>query len=608
MNPDQLLRNMRTIDNRLFERIELVNIHSSCKKPVELYVKPRVDGLIYTNKKQGFNIIAFVDNETGLLRISNTIKTGNCIKTPHQEYHDLAVNYAREQFDTFYRKVMEDENILGEDYKSLKTIKAQVENWFDVGIFDFFKDLHRKLTQLPSVPVPLYNEYIRYQNDSADLNKLTSVELPYMNPMNALGRDTKHIDKFLDVFFEEEDKHVFSWYMGAVMSNVKLQNDNVSKLLFVHGKSGCGKSSLAFGLGHEMLSNELIHIGSDFDSYFSLNNRFSTSSVSERRLSIYDESKWGIKVREDLDHPHDFTGLNTNAIQSLITDGYMDSERKFEHKETTLKSGLHVILTNHFPKINNENEALRRRLIPCLMKDTSMFEKAQILGLEGHKFRDYIRKHALDFAVYFVNAYNEYKGKYKHYVYNHADYIDVENDESVKYENAIKEENELLDAIKTGFDEFVDVAEKQDYSIDNLLVDIERGCDDVRVEGEVIYINSSKLYISSISKRGDKLRAIMNRAGSPVKKFGKRMFMIKYNGHKKLVERLELRAEAVDRDVNELKLEFVEQYSMNKNHLFNVFGEQFVRDLVEVCDKVNNYTIDTIDVITDDNVFEIRQD
>lgn len=573
---ENILKKLRTDEHTLFERIELVNIDNGSKKKAQLFVKPKVDGLVYTSKKNGLNILGFVDDETEQLIVDKTIKTGQQVVTPHQRYHELAVKYAQDIFNKAMNMLDAESN--NDYYKPTKTIRAEISTWFDVNIFDFYKDLHKKLKELPVRQIPLYNEYIRYANDEGDVNRLASVVLPYNNPKGLLNKDVSHIDKFLDVFFEQESKEIFSWYMGAVMSNEPLQNDNVSKLLFVHGNSGSGKSSLVLGLGREMLSSELIHIASEFDSYFALNNRFATSDLTARRLSIYNESDWGYKERPDLPHPHDFTGINTKAIQTLITDGYLDSERKFEGKETTMKTGLHIILTNHIPIIHEDHDALSRRLMPCMIKPTSMFEKAQKLGIEGDKFREYIGENALDFAIYFVKAYNRFKNKFKHFIYDHNDYTtEFEDEKKTVVEQMQEAENEIVEKGKESFDLLLDELIKQNYNIDALLVDLEAGSDNIRLDGSTLYINSSKVYFSSLSKHGDFIRRqFISLYGKPTKKFGMNCFVIPNCDIKSIRDRLTDMANKKDIDVTKLCEEFIVNYQLNVEKLYLVFDKELV--------------------------------
>lgn len=560
-------------ENFLFEKIEVLNISVNSKKKAQVVVKPQIDGLVYVNKKNGLNVSGFVHPETGILVVEESVKTGKRALNPHQEYLNLALEFAKDQFEKwcvdFNNQPYEEQ----EKCKNIRRIQGEIAEWFDVDIFKFYKDLHSKLAQLPAVKLPLYNEFIRYANDDYSVDRLVSVKLPYENPKKHLSMDTKVVDNFLNVFFEEDDKKVFSWYMGAVMSNVKLQDENISKLLFLHGPSGCGKSSLALGLGKELLNNEMIHIASDFDSYFSGNNRFATGNVSEKRLSIYNESEWGYKERQDLPHPHDLTGLNTNAIQTLISDGYIDSERKFEHRETILKSGLHMILTNHIPVIKDDNAAMRRRLIPCMMKDTSMFEKAQQLGLDGKKFRQFIKKNALAFAVYFINAFDRYESDYRRYIYDHNAYVELVEDERLQKE---LEESKTKDVIekagRNSFGEMLDALEDNGFDMSNLRVEIENNSEDVKIDGETLYINSSKLFLSSVTEHNDLLRSLlMSICGKPVKRFGKRMFEVPFKDYKKLSETL---------SEDEI-IAFVDGYSKDIKKLDGVFDAKYLADIVE---------------------------
>lgn len=610
----RLLDELRTPEHTLFEKIELINWQVGATKPLQILVKPQVNGLVYTSKKQGLNVLAFVHPETGVLVIDETIKTGRRVMTPHQQYHELAVNYCKEQFNKLCVKIEALSQADKDSILSVDSLKGKAKSWFDTDIFKFYKDLHSKLSQLPVVGVPLYNEYARYAGESYDVNKLSSVILPYSNPLVNLGRNTDHIDKFMDVFFEEEDKDVFSWYMGAVMSNVELQNENMSKLLFVHGPSGCGKSSLVLGLGKELLTNELIHIASEFDSYFSLNNRFSTSSVSSRRLSIYNESTWGYVENGEKVNRHNFYGLNATSIQTLITDGYIDSEAKYEKKETTIKSGLHVILTNYIPVTTSDCDALRRRLLPCMMKPSSMFEKATELNLDGSKFRKYIRDNALDFAVYFVNKYRDLKNKYRHYVYDHNDYQSLMEDieiETKQYNTDM--EKELKDASEIGFNKLIETLDEKGFDIDTLVYDMEfNESNDIKCDENVLYINSSKVYFSSISKDGSRLRDMFKSIyNTPVKKYGKRMFAITIDRNKEPItvdQHFKQKAKRKNLSIEKVISTFVINYPNNKNNLLVKFKKEFLEKYITLNEKKSKLTYHNVGLITDKNLFDVECD
>ena len=106
MRIEEILRKLRTNEHTLFERIELLNIENGSKKRAQLFIKPKIDGLVYTNKKNGLNIVGFVDNETELLVVDKTVRTGRQITTPHQRYHELAVEYAINLFHKLGHKLM----------------------------------------------------------------------------------------------------------------------------------------------------------------------------------------------------------------------------------------------------------------------------------------------------------------------------------------------------------------------------------------------------------------------------------------------------------------------------------------------------------------------
>ena len=310
-------------------------------------------------------------------------------------------------------------------------------------------------------------------------------------------------------------------------------------------------------------------------------------------------------------HKHNFYGLNVTSIQSLISDGYIDSEEKYEKKETTMKAGLHLILTNHIPVITSECDALSRRLLPCMMKPTSMFEKATELNLEGSKFRKYIRDNALDFAVYFVNKYKDLKNKYRHYVYDHEDYAELMSD--IDVENKAKSqsvEDRLKDAYDKDFNEFMVKLDEEGFDIDSLVYDLEYNDKDIKKEANTLYINSSKVYFSSISKNGEQLRKIFkNLVGSSVKKHGKRMFSIKLDEKTEPIsvnEHFKNKTERLNEKVEKVMSDFVINYPDNKNNLLKHFKVEFLNKYIKLNDKKSKLTYRNVGLITDENLFEIE--
>ena len=86
-------------ENFLFEKIEVLNISVNSKKKAQVVVKPQIDGLVYVNKKNGLNVSGFVHPETGILVVEESVKTGKRALNPHQEYLNLALEFAKDQFE-----------------------------------------------------------------------------------------------------------------------------------------------------------------------------------------------------------------------------------------------------------------------------------------------------------------------------------------------------------------------------------------------------------------------------------------------------------------------------------------------------------------------------
>lgn len=171
-------------------------------------------------------------------------------------------------------------------------------------------------------------------------------------------------------------------------------------------------------------------------------------------------------------------------------------------------------------------------------------------------------------------------------------------------------EDRLKDAYDKGFNEFMVKLDEEGFDIDSLVYDLEYNDKDIKKEANTLYINSSKVYFSSISKNGERLRKIFkNLVGSSVKKHGKRMFSIKLDEKTEPIsvnEHFKNKAERLNEKVEKVMSDFVINYPDNKNNLLKHFKVEFLNKYIKLNDKKSKLTYRNVGLITDENLFEIE--
>lgn len=302
-----------------------------------------------------------------------------------------------------------DEKKFKEKYKSYDTISSYLWRVIEEP-YDLFVDINRQIKGIAPSSNPMPNEYIGYADDDPLRdNKLVTDRLPFINPANrhCRYREKRIVEPFLNTFFDKENKEIFSWYMGAVVLNVPLQDQHISRYLVISSKNGgVGKSTLMELLINGILTKNFATVMGDFDSCFDVSNRFAEATIPPTRLVVYSESNFrGSAVKdEDL---HDFSGLAVNQIKALATEGTLNVEEKFRRARLHQFTNLHVILTNFPPQISKTRSDLDRRFISCIMKPTDMAtEKSKRLGNKSrHELASWIHENAQAFLDYFADSY-----------------------------------------------------------------------------------------------------------------------------------------------------------------------------------------------------------
>lgn len=528
--------------NKIFRKVRIINTKASDKKPVavDFVLDQKSHGLLFTKRQNNHTeVCGFVDENTGLFVMDMDGDTGD---TAHIKFLKCACRKAAEALHAeFLRQGREDEEIRATaGYYSVDQATAMLEDYLYNPV-RFNADMGKQLTNFASRPMPNVNEYMVYSDDKAwNQDIYITSKVPYKNPANrALSESEKAtVDGFLDVFFDEYNKKTFSWYMGAALLNVPTYDERVSRMaVMTSSHGGSGKSSLMNAIINGVFTPDYCSIKPNFDRFFLKSNRFGTDSLAVRRLTVYSEANWGIERDGQCDH--NFDGLNVSEIKSMITDGFITKEPKFGDSMTVRSSGLHMVLTNHLPCIGETDVAMRRRILPILMRPTSMIDKAEKLNLMG---RDALEKFVADnaeiFAAYFAQAFKSDEYMFIRDEYDYSDTLEAATDSQTDLDEEVYENRQVLEGVKAnGFIEFAKKAQEQTgMDMSKLIEDAEYAAGGnpkegteghMRIEGNVFYIDGSKSFLMRYGKASATIRKLLQEHYGPAnRKFHMRMFGI----------------------------------------------------------------------------------
>lgn len=543
-------------NNKIFRKARIVNVRQDDKKPLaaELVLDQKSHGLLFTKRVNNrTEVCGFVDEKTGMFIMDVDGDVGD---TAHIKFLKMAAKRAEDALNAeVLRQGREDEEIRNtQNYIPVDRACDLLEDYL-YNPARFNADMGKQLSNFASRPMPNVNEYMVFDDDKAwNQDIYVTRRVPYANPSNRklTGKEKAVVDGFLDVFFDAYNKQVFSWYMGACLSNVPIYDERVSRMaVMTSSHGGSGKSSLMSAITNAVFTEDYCQVKDDFDRFFLKSNRFGTDSLAVRRLTVYSEAAWGIE--RDGSCAHDFDGLNVSAIKSMITDGYITKEQKFGDTTTVRSAGFHMVLTNYLPCIGKEDIAMRRRILPILMRPTSMIDKAEKLNLMG---RDTLEKFVSDnaelFAAYFVDAFKADEFMFIREEYNYDEEVEAATDSQNELDEESRENREALAAVKAqGFIEFVKKAEEQtgiDLSL--LKTDAQTTVGGKAPEGvgdhmrretdgknDAFYIDGSKSFLMRYGKAAPLIRKLLqDYYGPSVRKFHKRMFMIPLGQAKKNAE------------------------------------------------------------------------
>lgn len=478
---------------------------------------------------------SYRDIDTGLIVSDNLDVNGQPqTKSVHDKFRNMIVKIVREEFerklDALKLEYKKDPDAYSAKYKPLDIIAGQGYEQLD-DKWNIYKQVDSWLRVMsPSASIAV-NEQLAY-DDTVIADEYVTFKTPYTNPMKykLTQEDVDLVENFLSAFLTPHSISVLSWYFGAAVCNVPIYDDTISKALIVCStRGGCGKTTLIDALSQALFTKYGYDVKPDFDSMFTKDNRFARSGLKTTRLTYYNEADFNAK---DPDGKHDFTGLATTEIKSLLSDGRITRERKFEEANVGKLSGMHVILTNSIPEINSKRSDLLRRFIAISVKSSTMAEKGRLLGLkQSQDLYAFVKDNVQAFASFFAQYYLNDKTRYTLSNYSQKDLI---NDDKTlaKKELSTKKSNtekfhKLMASDAIGGLRYI--AKHNDLNIDNLVNAInivKQGgtVEGIRIVNDTLFLDSRRTFFDTynISVMRDCLRDNFE----PIKKFCQRMFKL----------------------------------------------------------------------------------
>lgn len=390
------------------------------------------------------HLMGYKDSATGLFVTDTSLndKLLNGIKLPYTtamgslryRLYNEALGVIEAEMKTLRELYDKDPKSYAEQYKDPDQIEAELLKYIRSSS-TFMPNIYKQLRAMPDNKLPQLNEYIAYSDDSLADKDVTD-QLDFENPVNQkLTQEQKElVEKFLSVFFDKDNLSTFSWYMGAVFANCEIEDDRISRYLFLYSKSGgVGKSTIMKIIGDALLTSNYYDTVPEFDRYFANGDRFSSAELPLKRLVVYDEAVFNGPM--DKENMHDFKGLNEGAIKTFTTSGKLNTEGKFKALGVTKYHNMHVILTNFAPNVPEYRKDILRRFVDCQLIPTSMLTKSrQLNGMTTPQMIEYVHKHGQAFINYFYNVFESNPQQFEDYVYSVSDTQNEQDDaiESIK--------------------------------------------------------------------------------------------------------------------------------------------------------------------------------
>ena len=295
-------------------------------------------------------------------------------------------------------------------------------------------------------------------------------------------------------------------------------------------RGGSGKSTLFTALTSALLTNRFRDVHSTFDNFFMLNNRFGSADLLPVRLIMYLEATFN-----DMQHDgNNFDGLDDSGIKTMVTDDTLDQEQKYGKRQATMIDSFQIILTNHPPVIDENHQSMARRLIALIIKPSSMAEKGEQLNLTSQTaINEFVEKNVQAFADYFVEVYRSNPQAFADWEYDHDETEEEIQMASHEQLAAVNFENDELKALKSHdvVEVIAELGRRKRRNLADLTKDIVRSqtdsiTDDIRWDGDVLYLNSSRGFFAKYHIPLSVREQIKLIYGPPKSKYHKRMFKL----------------------------------------------------------------------------------
>ena len=520
----------------LIREVIFSNLGKSIKKTAEVSVRifKEADDLIYVSKdKSRRTVIGYTNPDTGLFETDLKVVDKSEAHEPYKLFRDYATKIAQKAIDEELTRLAtlkdEDDEAYSNQYKPLNKIEAEL-NQYITDKQGFYTDIQKQVDIIVSKQLPHVNEWLVYSDD--EISHPVTDLVPYKNPKNQTLTDEQAtlVDDFLDVFLDEYNKNVLSWYMGATLLNLPLQDDRVSKALIVSSSTGgSGKSTLINAIANGVVTNPYRVIDSGFDKHFRANDKFSTSDLPTCRLGVYSEAYFNSETGPNVSH--NFEGLDESEMKSWITEGYVANEKKFADKQIAKLTGMQIIITNHPPQIDALREDLSRRFMALIVKPSNMIrDKSNELDIHSeHDLYKFVADNAQAFANYFVTTFNANPRQYMTSKYNTEETMTEIVDGQSEY---LKEQSVNNDEL-TNHGALVIISTlcknnkmTEKAFIETLVRERKEPTDPaIRWDNDYLYISSAKAFY--VKHNIYQLRELLKETiGSPIKKYNQRMFKL----------------------------------------------------------------------------------
>lgn len=531
--------------------VQFINLGPKSHKDVDFNFKLNPDNrsVSYSSRSGAKGIEFFRDPKTGLFHTkTNEERNGayRAKRTPTDLFTSTISNLLydawRQKYRLLERLRKNDPDKYDEQYRDLAVLDRKMSKKVQDHAVVYEKLLKNfKLLQLREEPP--FNERLIFKDTIINRDVVATTRLDYYDPhfRKATDKQRERVVKFLRVFMNDDNIKVFLWFFGAVLNNEDTRK--ISKMLVVSSaKGGNGKTTLMESILHALMNNFYETMPS-LDPVFSFQNRFATAVLHPFHVNMFDEAEWS---QQPTDENHDLSGYDLDSLKSIISNGRYMTESKFEKPQKRESPYMFTItLTNHFPVISQDKEALNRRLLPLVLLPSTMDDKGNELGMhDRQEIFAYTYEYRQDFADVCYDYYSHNKDEFVHSKYNHVEAVNDILKQQNNYQKQKQKQTEELKQLATidpvdalhklskqsGIDfdklaslltpESLKAATEANFKWSNIFRT-------EKVNGKyIVYIDSTKKTMLSLTGQAQARDVFVNTFGKPIKKFNRRMFKL----------------------------------------------------------------------------------